>query len=78
MQAFARYWQLLRQRRVWSLVLAILIFLIAGSVPSQTALLFSQLACQQKGFSPAQCVDQKALLPSSDSEAIQARASTLL
>ena len=78
LEALQRYWKLLRQRRIWTLVVACLIFLIAGAVPSQTALLFSQLVCSEKGYSERQCVDQKNLIPSTDADAIQAKASTML
>ena len=78
LEALQRYWKLLRQRRIWTLVVACLIFLIAGAVPSQTALLFSQLVCSEKGYSERQCVDQKNMIPATDADAIQAKASTML
>lgn len=78
LEALERYWKLLRQRRIWTLVVACLIFLIAGAVPSQTALLFSQLVCSAKGYRERQCVDQKHMIPSTDADAIQAKASTML
>lgn len=53
-------------------------FLVVGAVPQQTALLFSQLVCHDKGYSAQQCIDQKNAIPEPHAKAIQARASTLL
>ena len=43
LDTFRRYLALLRQRQVWTLVVAVIVFLILGAVPSQMPLLFSQV-----------------------------------
>ena len=52
LDTFRRYLALLRQRQVWTLVVAVIVFLILGAVPSQMPLLFSQVRPTYYFFSP--------------------------